>query len=179
MRHWTIIACAVAIAGSAWAQEVGRTDGPEGSEYGAGGNPFGTPAGRIYLTGAFGSGFYGSPRNQQTGFLYGAELGYEMHDWIGVQTSYAYLSDREMSIYGLGATFSYPWHPFVYNLNLQAGFYDPTIGSSHFGIAPGACIDIVLSESLRLGLNYRHDFIFTDNTTTDVDRLYAGIKFVF
>ena len=162
------------------AQDEGRTDGPEESEYGKGGNPFGTTVGRLYLNGAFGSGFYQGPSlGDETGFVYGFDLGYEMDEWIGVQGSYAYVSDRELSIYSIGTNFSYHWYPFVYSVGLGAGLYDHEVGDRHFGLSPGAGIDIVLGENVRLGLNYKHDYIFTDTVTTDIDRVYAGLKFFF
>ena len=175
-----IIGLVVVVATSAVAQDDGRTDGPEESEYGKGGNPFGSTIGRLYLNAAFGSGFFkNAALSDETGFLYGLDFGYEMHDWIGVQGGYVYLSDRDLSIFSLGTNFSYPWHPFVYNVGLGAGLYVPDAGERSFGIAPGAGVDIVLGENVRLGLNYKHDFIFTDTVTTDMDRLYAGLKFMF
>ena len=111
--------------------------------------------------------------------MYRIDLGYEMDNWIGIQGGYTYLSDRDLSIYSIGTNFSYPWHPFVYNVSLGAGLYDPDIGDRSFGIAPGAGIDIVLGENVRVGLNYKHDFIFTDTVTTDMERVYAGLKFFF
>jgi len=168
------------VASSVSAQDVGRTDGAEESEYGKGGNPFGSAVGRMYINATFGTGFFnGAGLVDETGFLYGFDLGYEMQDWIGVQGGYTYLSDRKTSIYSAGTNFSYPWHPFIYNVSLGAGLYVPDIGDRSFGIAPGAGVDIVLGESVRLGLNYKHDFIFTDTVTTDMDRVYAGLKFMF
>ena len=35
------------------------------------------------------------------------------------------------------------------------------------------------ADTLAIGLDYKHDFIFTDNRTTDMDRIYAGLKFFF
>lgn len=174
------IAIAALSATTVVAQDVGRTDGPEESEYGKGGNPFGSNVGRLYVSAAFGSGFYSSATlSDETGFTYGVNLGYEMDDWIGLQGGYTYLSDRDLAIYNIGTNFNYPWHPFVYNVSLDAGFYDPDVGDRSFGLAPGAGIDIVLGENVRVGLNYRHDFIFTDNATTDMNRVYAGVKFLF
>ena len=176
---WSLCLLA-AMAAPVWGQDTGRTDGPEESEHGCGGNPFGSSIGRAYVSGAFGSGCFDSAGSgQDTGFLYGLDFGYEMHEWIGVQGGYAYLTDRNTSIFSIGSNFSYAWHPFVYNLNVQAGLYAPENGDRNFGIAPGAGIDIVLGEKVRLGLNYKHDYIFTDNTTTEVDRVYAGLKFFF
>lgn len=180
-RKWIGIIALIALTATAvTAQDVGRTDGPEESEYGKGGNPFGSAVGRMYVSGTFGSGFFdGVGSSQDTGFLYGIDLGYEMHDWIGVQAGYAYLSDRDLAIFSVGTNFVYAWHPFVYNLSLGTGLYVPDVGERSFGIAPGAGVDIVLGENVRLGLNYKHDFIFTDGITTDLDRVYAGLKFLF
>ncbi len=179
MKRILDIIAAVAIAAtSATAQDVGRTNGPEESEYGKGGNPFGSAIRQIYLNAAFGSGFFqGANLSDETGFMYGFEMEYGMDNWIGVQGGYTYLSDRDLSIYSVGTNFSYPWHPFVYNVSLNAGLYDPDIGDGSFGLTPGAGIDIVIGENVRLGLNYRHDFIFTDAVTTNMDRVYAGLKF--
>jgi len=107
------------------------------------------------------------------------DLGVELDQWLGVQAGYAYLSDRDMSIFSLGSRFGYTFEPFVYHASLDAGLYAPEVGERNFGIAPGAGIDIVISDRVRLGLNYKHDFIFTDNETTDMDRVYAGLRFYF
>ena len=174
----TLVICAIAMP--AGAQETGRTDGSEGSEYGKGGNPFGSPAGRFFLSASFGSGFFDlQGTGNKTGFLYGFDLGYEMDEWIGLQAGYSYLSDRDLSIFSLGSNLSYPWNPFVYSLTIHASIYAPDAGDRHFGLAPGAGIDIVVHDRVRIGLNYKHDFIFTDNRTTDMDRVYAGLKFCF
>jgi opacity protein-like surface antigen len=179
-KLFSIIAILAMATSATFAQDTGRTDGPEESEYGKGGNPFGSTVGRTYLNATFGSGFFqGAGLTDDTGFIYGFDLGYEMDDWIGIQGGYSYLSDRDLSIYSVGTNFSYPWHPFVYNVSLGAGLYDPDIGDRSFGLAPGAGVDIILGESVRLGLNYRHDFIFTDTATTDMDRVYAGLKFFY
>ena len=179
-RLLEIAAMIAVIAASVSAQGTGRTDGSEESEYGTGGNPFGAAVGRTYINATFGTGFFdGAGALDQTGFIYGIDLGYEMQDWIGVQGGYTYVSDRQTSIFSIGTNFSYPWHPFVYNVGLGAGLYVPDVGNRSFGIAPGAGIDIVLGESVRLGLNYKHDFIFTDTQTTEMDRVFAGLKFMF
>ena len=162
------------------AEDGGRTDGPESSEYGTGGYPYGGPGGRLYVSPAFGSGIFdGLESNSRSGLLYGLDIGYERDGWIGIQGSYTYLADRNLSIYGVGARLAYPTEPFVYYLSTHAGLYSPEEGDRHFGIAPGAGIDIVVSERVRLGLNYRHDFIFQDTFTQDVDRVYVGLKLYF
>ena len=175
-----LIAVFVLASSPATAQDTGRTDGPEGSEFTLGGYPFGGPLGRVYLNGGFGTGFFDkSGIGNSTGFLYGFDLGYEIDQWIGIQGSYNYLSDKKMSIYSLGSRFAYTTNPFVYHFSLQAGVYDPQLGSTNFGLAPGAGIDIIVHDKVRIGLDYKHDFIFTDGITTDQDRVYAGLKFYF
>lgn len=176
---FTLFLAAVFCA-SAHAQ-TGRTDGPEGSEYGQGGYPFGGALNRFYVNTAFGSGFFKRPgtNTTRTGFLFGADFGCEMDQWLGVQAGYAYLSDRDMSIFSLGSRFAYNLEPFSYHVSLDAGLYDPKNGDRNFGLAPGAGIDIIVTDRVRLGLDYKHDFIFTDNQTTDMNRVFAGLKFFF
>ncbi|MCZ6633763.1 MAG: hypothetical protein O7G87_10175 [bacterium] len=169
-----------ALAFPAGAEETGRTDDTEESEFGKGGYPYGGALGRLYLITGFGSGFFDQQSgNAQTGFLYSLDVGYEMDQWIGIQAGYTYLSDRKLSIFSLGSRFSYTWEPFVYHISLTSGMYAPETGSSHFGLAPGAGIDIIVHDRVRLGLDYKHDFIFTDNETTDIDRVNVGLKFFF
>ncbi len=162
------------------ADEPGRTSGPEQSEFGQGGYSFGGAVSRFYLSPAFGSGiFEKSAAGDRSGLLYGVDLGYERDEWIGLQAGYAYLPDRKMSIYSLGARFAYNTDPFVYYISTGAGLYHTKNAGNQFGLAPGAGIDILVNERIRVGLNYKHDFIFTDPATTHVDRIYAGLKFYF
>ena len=184
MRRLTgIIATALAtllLPSAAAAEAGGRTDGPEASEHGQGGYPFGGPTGRLYISPAFGSGILNNPETgSRSGLLYGVDVGYERDGWIGIQGAYTYLPDQDLSIYSIGTRLAYPTDPFVYYISAHAGLYAPEAGANHFGLAPGAGIDVVVSERVRLGLNYKHDFIFRDTFTQDVDRVYAGIKLYF
>lgn len=162
------------------AGEPGRTDGQEGSELGRGGYPFGGPEGRFYISPAFGSGIFDrNADDSRTGLLYSLNLGYERDGWLAIEGGYAYLSDRKLSIYSLGSRLDYNADPFVYYFAAQAGLYRYTGGESNFGVAPGVGIDIIVNDRIRLGLNYKRDFIFTDGSTTEIDRLYAGLTFYF
>ena len=160
------------------AQE-GRTDGPEGSEYGKGGYPFSGREARLYLNPLFGSGIFEvAGAGDQTGLLYGLDVGYEMEEWIGLEGSYSYLRDRELSIFGLGSRFSYNRHPFIYSFTVQAGLYSQKTGDNNFGLAPGTGVDIVVGERYRVGLHYRRDFVFSDSRTR-LNRVFARIGFYF
>ena len=178
-----IIATALAaflLSSAAAVEAGGRTDGPEASEHEQGGYPFGGPTGRFYISPAFGSGILDIPETgSRSGLLYGVDVGYERDGWIGIQAAYTYLPDQDLSIYSIGTRLAYPTDPFVYYISTHAGLYSPESGANHFGLAPGAGIDVVVSERVRLGLTYKHDFIFRDAFTQDVDRVYAGVKLYF
>ncbi len=176
MKRLSVIFVLLLIFGSeVQAQESGRTDGPEGSEFNKGGYPFGGPPGRFYLDSTFGSGVSSS----LSGLLYGLDIGFEKDEWLGIEGSYTYLSDRKLSIIHLGSRLAYPTEPFVYSFTTHAGLYTSGEGDSHFGIAPGAEIDVILNDRFRVGLSYKHDFIFENNTTTELDRVTAGLRFYF
>jgi hypothetical protein len=161
------------------AETPGRTDGPEKSEYGKGGYPFGGSVGRFYVTPAFGSGFFDTPQKKdETGLLYGLDLGYEMDEWVSLQGSYYYLTDRATSLFGIGSRFTVRRLPFAYHVSVQAGLYAPRAGTRDFGLAPGAGIDVVLHERVQVGLNYRHDVIFSD-VRARLDRVYATVGIYF
>ena len=104
--------CAAMLCMPLDAGEPGRTDGPEGSEVGRGGYPFGGPEGRFYISPAFGSGIFDrNADDSRTGLLYSMNLGYERDGWLAIEGGYAYLSDRELSIYSLGSRFDYNADP--------------------------------------------------------------------
>ena len=175
-----VIICAALFCTPLDAGEPGRTDGPEGSELGRGGYPFGGPDGRFYVNPAFGSGrFDQTATGNRSGLLYGVDLGYERYGWLAIEGGYAYVSDSELSIYSLGSRMDYNADPFVYYVTTHAGLYKPVEGQSNFGLAPGAGIDVILNDRIRIGLNYKRDFIFADESTRNIDRVFAGLKFYF
>jgi hypothetical protein len=182
--HWRTITGATLIVftlvAAAAAQETGRTDGPDESEYGKGGYPYGGGVEQFYITPSFGSGSV----DGATGLLYGFDVGYKTDGWIGVQGGYSYLSEAQLHIATLGARFDYAFEPFVSYVTMQAGLYSKDGGNRNFGVAPGAGIDIQLGDRLRLGLKVAHDFILSDpdpvlSTDDDVDRISLGISVAF
>ena len=158
------------------AEEIGRTDGPEESELGTGGYPFGGGIEQFYVTPTFGSGTFGG----QTGLLYGVDIGYKSESWIGVQGGYSYLSDAKLHITTLGARFDYALQPFVTYITVQAGLYSQEGGDRNFGVAPGGGIDIRLNDRVRLGIKVAHDFILSDSVLDDdIDRISIGLSVAF
>lgn len=171
----TILAISATPAAS---QETGRTDGPEESEFGKGGYPFGGGIDQFYIAPAFGSGSY----NGQTGLLYGFDVGYRTDGWIGVQGGYSYLTDAQLHIATLGARFDYAFEPFVTYVTMQAGLYSREGVERNFGVAPGLGVDILVSDRVRLGLKVAHDFILDDTVAgidNDVDRVSMALSIAF
>jgi len=107
------------------------------------------------------------------------DIGFEKDEWLGIERSYTYLSDRRLSIIHLGSRLAYQTEPFDYSFTTHAGLYTSGDGDSHFGIAPEAEIDVILNDRFRVELSYKHDFIFENNTATGLDRITAELRFYF
>lgn len=173
------LALLLCLPGLPLADTPGRTDGPEMGEYGKGGYPFGGRTSRLYVTPSFGTGFYQtSGGHSQTGLLYGMEVGVEAEGWVGLHGSYAYITDRRMSIAGVGARFTWRSQPFAFHASVQPGIYAPRVGSSAFGLATGGGISVLPHERIEVGLQYTHDMIFSDRRGR-VDRVFATVGIFF
>ena len=106
----TWMALALCLAGSAWAAEPdpGRTDGPEGSEYGAGGYWRYRTAGRFFVEGYFGAAAVDIEDDEigldiaETDLVSGVDLGYMVEDWLAFQMGYGYISDQKTGLCSLG-----------------------------------------------------------------------------
>jgi opacity protein-like surface antigen len=186
MRSWIAVALIAIGAGAAMAADPppGRTDGPEGSEVGRGGYAhFGTP-GSIYIESFFGAAvdieLEGSgDESSMTDLVYGANVGYMMEEWLSVQIGYGYIGgDQKSSIYSIGIRNVLRNEPVNWYMGLDAELYAPDVGDSRFGIAPTAGAEVVISEKLRIGLQYQHDFIFSDDTIS-INRFTARLQLKF
>ena len=164
--------------------EPGRTDGPEGSEYGKGGYRFLTTYGKYYLEGYFGAAVIDiEPDNQantsQTELMGGFGVGYLVEEWLAVQLGYGHISgDLSADLYSIGMRQSMNRRPFNYLFGLDAEIYSPDSGSSKFGIAPAVGAELIMSEHLRLGLQFQHDFIFSDDNI-GINRFSARLQYNF
>jgi len=187
MRTWMAIGCIAACAGVASAAEPppGRTDGPEGSEVGLGGYAhYGTP-GSVFIEPFFGAAAVdidlenSGDESSQTDLIYGANVGYLMEDWLGVQLGYGYIAgDQKAGIYSAGIRNILRYEPFNWYLRLDAELYSPDVGDSHFGIAPAVGAEVVISDKLSAGLQYQHDFIFAADTIS-INRFTASLQVKF
>ena len=187
MRAWITVGLVAAWAAGAAAAEPppGRTDGPEGSEIGKGGYPRYRTPGVFFVEPYFGAATVdvepegGGLSSDQTDLIYGANLGYLMEDWLGFQVGYGYIAgDQKASLFGAGIRNLLVYEPFNYFLRLDAEIYAPDVGDARFGLAPGAGAEVVLTERVRAGLQYQHDFIFADDSIS-INRFTARLQLKF
>ena len=186
MFRWTWMALALCLAGGAWAaeSEPGRTDGPEESEYGSGGYWRYRTAGQFFVEGYFGAAVVDIEDDEtgkdvaETDLVSGVDVGYMVEDWLAFQMGYGYISDQKTGLFSLGMRSMYNLEPFNYYFSLGAELYSPDGGDDKFGIVPGVGAEMVLSDHLRVGLGYQHDFVFADETI-NVNRFTARLHFDF
>ena len=186
MHRWTwlVLATGLAVGAGADEPEPGRTDGPEGSEYGTGGYRYARTGGDFYVEGFFGSATVESDGSNlddggsETDLVSGLNLGYEIEDWLAFQLGYGFIWDQQTNLFSGGMRSSYDLHPFIYFFSLDAELYSPDGGSAHFGIVPGVGAELALRDNLRVGLRYQRDFIFADDRI-DINRFTAKLQFGF
>ncbi len=179
-----MLALSIGLGSVAFAVEPGRTDGPEGSEYGTGGYGRHRSGGTFFVEGLFGAAAVGiespgpAPDFSQTDLLGGVELGYMVEDWLAFQAGLAHIAEQNINLYSLGMRSQYDMQPFSYYFSLGAELYSPDAGDSQFGLVPGAGVEMMLGERLRAGLSYQHDFVLADQSV-GIDRFAARVQFRF
>lgn len=186
MLRWTWIALVLGLAAGVGADEpgTGRTDGPEGSEYGTGGYAHYGTGGQFYVEPFFGAAAVDIEDDQigldisETDLVSGIDLGYMVEDWLAFQVGYGFISDQKTSLYSAGMRSLYNLEPFTYYLSLGAELYSPDEGDDQFGIVPGVGTEMVLSDHLRVGLGFQHDFVFADESI-GINRFTARVQFRF
>jgi len=181
---WTALVLCLAVGVGASEPEPGRTDGPEGSEYGKGGYWRYRTAGRFFVEGYFGAAVVDIEDDDtgwdfsETDLITGFDAGYMVDDWLAFQMGYGYISDQKTSLFSLGMRSMYNLEPFNYYFSLGAELYSPDRGDDRFGIVPGVGAEMILSDHLRVGLGFQHDFIFADETIS-INRFTARVQFDF
>ncbi len=161
-RVWGAIALLSAIPLSAFAQERGRTDGPEGSEYGKGGYS-GSRWGQVSLEFNWGAAVNqevpppGAPEGPPL-FL-GLTASFWGDDWYQLDFSGAYVLDGGRLDLLVGPRFRTYGYPLSLSLGLKAGaIVIPEVGL-RFGLSPQVGADLLLGnrEEIILGLAYAPD----------------------
>ena len=137
MRRIALIAL-LALAVGAQAATPGRTDGPEGSEYGKGGYHYKAQYGRFYTEGFLGAAMMESEGSDtETNLITGLNAGYMVEEWLAFQVGFAHILDQNINLYAGGVRSAYITRPFNYYFSLDAELYSPEVGDTHFGIVPG------------------------------------------
>jgi hypothetical protein len=161
--------------------EPGRTDGPEGSEYGKGGYRYYRTGGAFFVEGLLGAAAVdveddaSGADQSQTDLIAGAELGYMVEDWLALSAGYARIADQNTDLFSLGMRSHYLVEPFAYYFSLGAELYAPEVGDEKFGLVPGAGAEVMVGERVRVGLGYQHDFVLADQSI-GIDRFTARVQ---
>ena len=164
MRRVMCILAILALAVPTFADDSGRTDGPEGSEYGKGGYRYWSTGGAYFLEGFVGAAVVDTDLEvSKTDLFSGVNAGYMVENWLAVQLGFGHISDQKTNLFSAGMRSSYDLAPFSYSFSLDTELYSPDVGSTKFGIAPGVGAEMHLSERLHIGLRFQHDFIFADD----------------
>lgn len=181
---WLLLLIAVTSTPSLAEVEPGRTDGAENSEFGKGGYRLLRTHGQYYLEGYFGAAVMDieptdSTKVSQTELMGGVNVGYRIEDYLAFQMGYGHISgDLSADLFSMGMRQSMNRAPFNYLFGLDAEIYSPDGGSSKFGIAPSVGAELILNESVQVGLRFQHDFIFSDDNIS-INRFTARLQYNF
>ncbi|MCP3103276.1 hypothetical protein LZ198_30785 [Myxococcus sp. K15C18031901] len=193
-RHSRLCGALVLLAAAApltaGAQERGRTDGPEGSEYGKGGYSGSNSTGVSFQLD------WGAAINDEKPSraapdgppLYvGATVSWWGADWFALDASATYVFDGGRFSAMVGPRFrSWGW-PLVFSAGLRAGaIYTPEyINSSfdkeelHFGISPDVGAEVLVGhrDNISLGLHYTPDIPIGGGYVTHRLGMSVGYRF--
>jgi hypothetical protein len=182
-RLWGSAALAVAVVAplSARAQARGRTDGPEGSEYGKGGYSRASGSG-FSLELNWGAAFLAreSEARSVSGppLFIGGTASFGGADWFQLDVSGAYLLQNGQVSALVGPRFRTYGYPVSFHAGLKAGaFLVPDVGL-RFGMSPQAGVDVRLAnERVVLGLGYALDIPIAERGLTN--RLFMNVGYRF
>ena len=153
---------------TATAQERGRTDGPEGSEYGKGGYSAARAQGPLTLRLEWGAGVTPdvSELNDGPPLYVGATATFWTEEWLGLDLSGAYLFDGQRFNLVAGPRFQTWGYRVRFYAALKAGIINvpdeelrSDDGSIRFGLVPEVGTDFVVDdrEHVSVGLAYSPD----------------------
>ena len=162
----------------------GRTDGPEGSEFGKGGYSRFREGGDIYIEGFFGAAALDLERVDGTDFnstdlISGFNVCYTIQDYLSVQGGYGHIGgDQSTDLFSIGVRNSMGRDPVNCFFSIDAELYSPEQGGDKFGVVPGIGAELVVSEWMQIGLRFQRDFIFADDTIR-INRFTTRLQFQF
>lgn len=162
LRVWGAAALLAAMPLPALAQERGRTDGPEGSEYGKGGYED-LHGGRFSLELNWGAAVNqeASPAGAPEGppLFLGLTASFWGDDWYQLDVSGAYLMDGGRLDLLVGPRFRTYGYPLSLHVGFKAGaIFIPEVGV-RFGMSPQVGADFLVGDrdNILLGLAYAMD----------------------
>lgn len=174
---FTIVFCA-----SNYAQEPGRTDGPEESEFGRGGYSFGGKKNPWYIQVSFGSASVKSEdksplKSEITDLYYDLKVGYRL-DSFNFNAVYSQIDQQNTDFFGFGVTREIPVDG-ISDVKLGFSLGSETIKrdnwDTEFSIVPGISAVVILGNRFDIGVDYRRSIVFSDYNVT-VNRFGAYFK---
>ena len=179
------LAAAVMMAPSpARAQQRGRTDGPEGSEYGKGGYSRSSDS-RFSLEFNWGAAFAADATTVRRGsvpLFLGGTASLWGAEWYQFDLSGAYVMQNGQWSVLAGPRFRTYGFPVSFNVGLKAGgFFIPDTGL-RFGLSPQVGVDLfAANERLVLGLGYALDvpIVGSGDFRGIMNRLFMNIGYRF
>ena len=168
------------LATPALAQDRGRTDGAENSEFGKGG--YSKPlSGKFSLALDFGAALIdrapltGAPMGPP---LYvGGTFSYWMTDWflLDLHGAYAFNSGRFHGL--IGPRFRTAWWPISASIGLRPGIITDPFTGVRFGLSPVASVDMIFERHLIAGLQGSIDIPLGGNGVSYRIGLNLGWRF--
>jgi hypothetical protein len=181
-RLWGAAALAAAVIAplSAYAQERGRTDGPEGSEYGKGGYSRVSDS-RFALELNWGAAFAAEVSRADPSsppLFLGATASFWGADWYQFDFSGNYVFQTGQVNLLAGPRFrTYGW-PLSFNAGLKAGAFIVPDEGFRFGISPQVGVDMLMArERVVLGLGYALDIPFAAHGI--MNRVFMNVGYRF
>jgi hypothetical protein len=160
------------------AAQPGRTDGPEGSEFGKGG--YRRPGtGRLQLSLDIGAPFTPDATASEksgTQMMAGFNLGYGPDDWYVVEVSGIYDMQLKRTLIEAGPRFRMISWPVAFCLGFKAG---PVFRAStaRFAVSPEASLETFVSDQFILALRYAVDVPIGEKLVTHRAFLSLGMRF--
>ncbi|MDY7228578.1 hypothetical protein [Hyalangium rubrum] len=186
-RVWGAVALLAAMPVSALAQERGRTDGPEGSEYGKGGYED-LNGGRFSLEFNWGAAVNQEPpppgAPDGPPLFLGLTASLWGDDWYQLDFSGAYVMDGGRLDLLVGPRFRTYGYPLSLSLGLKAGaIIIPEVGL-RFGLSPQIGADLLIGDrdDIILGLAYAPDIplpVEINGSNNVTHRLFMSLGYRF